>query len=295
MTRPLRELPLRELPREIAPGVWWVGGCLRSNAFEHPVHFHVSAYLIIGADKALLYDTAPPALWAQMDRDLDRLLDGRTLDYVVPSHPEIPHAGNLNKLLDKFPGAIAIGDMRDYHLYFPDHEHRMQSVPHGTTLDLGGGYKFTLLDAIIEDLPTTVWGYEHKQQVLFSVDALGYGHLPQSSPPPQGRPATHGTEVANVLSQSCVAIDEPLHAEGECALFASELDQPPRLELAAYLTQASLFWSRYVEIGPFFKRFEALLEQYPARFIAPAHGSVIDDLDIVMPAMRKAHQQAFIG
>ena len=264
--------PLRELPREIAPGVWWVGGCLRSNAFEHPVHFHVSAYLIIGRDKALLYDTAPPDLWAQMDRDLDRLLDGRTLDYIVPSHPEIPHAGNLNKLLDKFPNAVAIGDMRDYHLYFPDHEHRMQSIPHGTTLDLGGGYKFTLLDAIIEDLPTTVWGYEHKQQVLFAVDALGYGHLPQSADN-----------------------DEPLHAEGECALFASELNQPPRQELAAYLTQASLFWSRYVEIGPFFQRFEALLEQYPARFIAPAHGSVIDDLSIVLPAMRQAHQTAYVG
>ena len=270
---------LRELPREIAPGIWWIGGCLRSNAFEHPVHFHVSAYLIIGQDKALLYDTAPPALWAEMDRDLDRLLAGRTLDYVVPSHPEIPHAGNLNKLLDKFPDAVAIGDMRDYHLYFPDHEHRMRQVPHGTTLELGGGYKFTLLDAIIEDLPTTVWGYEHKQQVLFPVDALGYGHLPQS--------------VA--LDGRLADVDEPLHQDGECALFASELNQPPRLELATYLTQASLFWSRYVEIGPFFERLEALLEQYPARFIAPAHGSVIDDLSLVMPTMRTAHQQAFIG
>jgi hypothetical protein len=37
--------------------------------------------------------------------------------------------------------------------------------------ELGGGYRFTLLDAIIEDLPNTVWAYEHKQQVLFPVDA----------------------------------------------------------------------------------------------------------------------------
>lgn len=264
----------RTLPRQIADGIWWVGGCLASGAFEHPVHFHVSAYLVIGADKALLYDTAPPALWEQMDRDLDRLLGGRPLDYVVPSHPEIPHAGNLGKLLDKYPAAIAIGDLRDYHLYFPDHEHRMQTVPHGTELDLGGGYRFSILDAIIEDLPTTVWGYEHKQQVLFPVDALGYGHHPQAL----------GDDV-----------EGPLHEEGECALFSSELDQPPRLELATYLTQASLFWSRYVEIAPFFERLEALLQRYPAKLIAPAHGSVIDDLSLVLPTMREAHDRAFVG
>jgi len=216
MTLELREKPaLRELPREIAEGVWWVGGCLASNAIEHPVHFHVSAYLIIGRDKALLYDTAPPSLWEQMARDLDKLLGGRTLDYVVPSHPEIPHAGNLGKLLDKYPHAVAIGDLRDYHLYFPDHEHRMSIVPHGTTLDLGGGYGFTILDEIIEDLPTTVWGYERKQQVLFPVDALGYGHLPQSAE-----------------SAGSVESDEPVHRAGECALLSSELHHPPRLDLA---------------------------------------------------------------
>lgn len=262
-----------QLPREIASGVWWVGGCLESAAFAEPVHFHVSAYLIVGDDRALLYDTAPPAMWPELERDLDRILGSRKLDYVVPSHPEIPHAGNLGKLLDKYPDAVATGDLRDYHLYFPDHAHRMQTVPHDTTIDLGGGYRFTMLDAIIEDLPNTVWGYEHKQQVLFPVDALGYGHLPQAAEFP----------------------DEPTHRAGECALFSSELNQPPVLELATYLTQSSLFWSRYVEITPYLKRFEELLVKYPAKFIAPAHGSVIDDLDVVMPVMREAHRKAFIG
>lgn len=264
---------LRRLPREFTEGVWWVGGCLESAAFAEPVHFHTSAYLIVGADKALLYDTAPPSMWPDMDRDLDRILGRRPLDYIVPSHPEIPHAGNLNRLLDKYPYAIATGDLRDYHLYYPDHADRMQSVPHGTTLDLGGGYRFSFLDAIIEDLPNTVWGYEHRQQVLFPVDALGYGHLPQTADLP----------------------DEPLHRAGECALLSSELRNPPPLDLATYLTQSSLFWSRYVDIGPYLQRFEQLLRDYPTRFIAPAHGSVIDDLNVVMPVLREAHRKSFVG
>ncbi len=264
---------LRRLPREFTDGVWWVGGCLESAAFEESVHFHTSAYLIVGADKALLYDTAPPSMWPDMDRDLDKILKGRPLDYIVPSHAEIPHAGNLHRLLDKYPYAIAAGDLRDYHLFYPDHVDRMQNVPHGTTLDLGGGYKFSFLDAIIEDLPNTVWGYEHRQQVLFPVDALGYGHLPQSAEFP----------------------DEPLHRAGECALLSSELRTPPPLDLATYLTQSSLFWSRYVPIEPYLERLRLLLKEYPTRFIAPAHGSVIDDLNVVMPVLEEAHRKAFIG
>ncbi len=264
---------LHTLPRQIADGIWWVGGCLESAAFADPVHFHVSAYLIVGSERALLYDTAPPAMWPELERDLDRILAGRTLDYVVPSHPEVPHAGNLGKLADKYPNAVLVGDMRDYHLYFPDHVGQMRHLPHDTTLDLGGGWRFTLLDAIIEDLPNTVWAYEHKQQVLFPVDALGYGHLPQTAEFP----------------------DEALHRAGECALMSSELHAPPALDLATYLTQSSLFWSRYVEITPYLDRLGALLQTYPARLIAPAHGSVIDDLDIVMPVMREAHRKSFIG
>lgn len=263
----------RDLPREIRPGVWWVGACLESGAFDEPVHFHTSAYVVIGTNKTLMFDTAPPGAWPKVDQDLDQVLGNRPLDYIVPSHAEIPHAGSLGRVVEKYPDVTILGDLRDFHLYFPDEVHRMHPVPHGTEVDLGGGYRFAVLDAVIEDLPTTVWGYEHSQQVLFPVDALGYGHLPQISDD----------------------VDEPLHRPGECALLTSELHHPPALDLATHLTKSSLFWSRFVDIGPYFERFDALLERYPARLLAPAHGSVVDDLDIIMPVMREAHRQAFQG
>jgi hypothetical protein len=266
-------VPLRELPREIAAGIWWIGGCLESAAFDEPVHFHTSAYLILGREHTLLFDTGPPGAWPDVEAALDHIVAERKLDYVVPSHPEIPHAGSLSRVLDKYPDAVVVGDLRDYHLYYPDYVERLRPEPHGTTLELGGGYRFTLLDAIIEDLPTTVWGYEHRSQVLFPVDALGYGHLPQRA----GLP------------------DEPAHRPGECALLSSELARPPDLELATHLTQSSLYWSRYVDIEPYFARFDALLERYPAKLFAPAHGSVVDDLDVIMPVLREAHRRAFVA
>ena len=237
------------------------------------MHFHTSAYLIVGTERTLLFDTAPPGAWEVVERDLKRILDGRRLDFVVPSHPEIPHAGCLTRILDTYPEAEVLGDLRDYHMYFPDYVDRMRSIPHETEIDLGGGYRFTLLDAIIEDLPTSVWGYESRQQVLFPVDALGYGHLPQREDLP----------------------DEPLHRPGECALLSSELTRPPALDLATHLTQSSLYWSRFVDITPQMERFDALLERYPTKLIAPAHGSVVDDLDVIMPVIREAHRTVFVG
>lgn len=261
------------LPRELGEGIWWIGSCLESAAFDEPVHFHTSAYLVLGADKTLLFDTGPSGAWEKVSADLTEVLQGRPLDYIVPSHPEIPHAGSLDRVLTRYPRAQVLGDLRDFHLYFPDFADRMTHVPHGTEIDLGGGFVFVVLDAIIKDLPSTVWGYEKKRRVLFPVDALGYGHLPQ--------PSEH--------------VDEPLHRRGECALLASELSHPPDLDLATHLTKSSLFWSRFVHIEPYFERFDALLEKYPTDLLAPAHGSVVDDLDVIMPVLKLAHRKAFVG
>ena len=129
----------RDLPREIDQGIWWVGACLESAAFDEPVHFHTSAYLIVGTEATLMFDTAPPGAWPKVEHDLDRVLGDRPLDYLVPSHPEIPHAGNLDRIVERHPGVAIVGDLRDYHLYFPEHVDRMRPLPHGTEIDLGGG------------------------------------------------------------------------------------------------------------------------------------------------------------
>jgi hypothetical protein len=70
---------------------------------------------------------------------------------------------------------------------------------------------------------------------------------------------------------------------------------PPDLKLATHLTQSSLFWRRHVEIGLYLEQLERLMQEYPTKLIAPVHDSVIDDVDVIMPLMREAHCQAFVG
>jgi flavorubredoxin len=104
------------------------------------------------------------------------MLEGRSLDYVFVSHQEIPHTGNLGRLLRTYPNAIAVGDVRDYHLFHPEIElSRLVQMRHGDELDLGDR-RIVFLDALWKDLSGTMWAYDTRLKMLFSADAFGYIH-----------------------------------------------------------------------------------------------------------------------
>ena len=258
------------LPRLLAPGVTWLGDCLKRKEGDVPVHVHASCYLVEGGRETLMVDTGHPTHWPQVEAELDHLLDGRDLDWVFPTHPELPHAGNLNRLLAKFPQARVTGDVRDYPLYCPEYVERLVHRPAGSELDLGGR-SIVFLEAPIRDLPSTQWAYESSGRILFVADAFGY---------------THGGIGGDG--------DEPVHLPGECGLLSTELPAPPTVGQTAFLTRAALFWSRYVDVAPHFAKVEALLERYPAELIAPAHGNVISDLDALLPILRAAHRAVLV-
>jgi flavorubredoxin len=172
-------------PRELAQGIWWMGGCFPIAAGDgsgfdvgdlSEVHSHVAAYLIVGETKTVIIDTGTPANWAKLSFDLDQVLGDRPLDYVVPTHWEVPHAGNLERLLTKYPRSQAHGDLRDFHLAHPDFDSRLHIARPREKLELGGGYEFIFLPAPIKDIVSTTWGFEAKQKVLFVADGFSYTH-----------------------------------------------------------------------------------------------------------------------
>jgi flavorubredoxin len=252
--------------REIADGVYWLGGCGPRVAPSGLVmHNSVSAYLVTGSEKALLFDTGPPGHWPALEQSLDSILRARQLDWVVPSHPEVPHSGCIPQLLTKYPECIVLGDVRDYHLFYPEFANRLQPLPHSTSLDLGGGFEFTVLEAPIKDLTNTVWGHERHAQILFVSDAFQYLHFVEN--------------------------DEALHKPGQCRLMSSELPALPTVEQAQRVTVAALAWTRYTDADQYIDHVVRMLERYPSQLIAPTHGNVIDDLGAILPIMRDAYRR----
>ena len=260
------------LPREIAPDTYWLGGCLGVELEGRIVHGYSSVYLLRGSKHTLLVDPGHPMDWAAIDSSLDTLLGSRSLDYVFPTHPEMPHAGNLGRLLTKYPAAVAIGDLRDFQLYYPSFVDRFVEQKVGTTIDLGD-MQFEILEAIIKDLPNTQWGYESSRRILYVSDGFAYIHHPELG---EGE---HG----------------PLHLPGECYRTVRELGHLPTLHSAMWFTGFSLYWSRYTDNSDeIFRRVRSQLDAHPAEMLAPAHGSVIDDVPGMLALMAEAHKAAVI-
>jgi flavorubredoxin len=249
-------MQVAELPREITDGVYLLGGCLVAGEAEGRYHNHVSAYLVVGDDRTLLVDTGHPKDWDAVSEALDQVLGARPLDYVFPTHNEMPHAGNLPRLAAKYPEAEVCGPTGDYHFYYPEYEDRLRSRGPGDALDLGGRV-FRFVEAVILDLPSTVWGFDEKSRVLFVSDGYSYSHE---------------------------------HEAGQCALTAEELPHLPTAEQTRHINEKALYWTKFRDMTPFFDRLAEVRDELRVAVIAPAHGNVITDTDRIVPALESGYR-----
>src|SRR4029077_21225132 len=128
-------------------------------------------------------------------------------------------------------------------------EGRLTQMGPDTHIDLGGGYRFDILAPVMKDLPTTLWGYEASQRVLFVVDAF---QVPHPDPDLAGS-------------------EDPLHKPGQCNMFFEELPGVD-VELAAQIFRLVFFENRYGARTITYAKFKKLLETYPADVIASTHG-----------------------
>lgn len=229
------------LPREIAPGTFWFGCCLEVPQGDKIFHNHNSCYLVTGDKATVLVDTGMPYGWSQLRDELRSVLAGRPLDYIFPTHPEAPHMGNTGALIAEFPDVEIVGDLRNYHLYYPEAQHKFRPMKAGQALDLGGR-TLMLVPAVVHDLPNTLWGYVPEERILFVCDAYPYTHE---------------------------------HEAHQCGMTSEELPFEVLPQDTTVVIRNALNWVRYVDADRVMPALLALLERYPVDIIGPTHGGVI--------------------
>ena len=116
----LDKVPANRMPREIAPGVFWIGDCLAQRHKGKIYHGYNAAFLVAGETASCLVETGHPKDFPVIERHMNELFAKRVapLKYLFVTHQETPHCGGLGRVLKTFPDAILCGDVSDYHQRF---------------------------------------------------------------------------------------------------------------------------------------------------------------------------------
>ncbi|NLT07623.1 MAG: MBL fold metallo-hydrolase [Solirubrobacterales bacterium] len=246
-------------PIELAPDLLWMGSCLEVPYRGTMLHSYTSSYMVSGSESSLLIDPGITGDPHMLERQLETALEGRPpLRWIFLSHQETPHAGGVGRMLDMYPEVTAIGDVRDYHLFFPEHADRFRSMAEGESVDLGDN-EFTVVEAVIRDLITTRWGFASRQAALFASDGFAYAHH---------------------------------HRAGQCGKVAEEVPELDIIELAGVFYQYALPWVRLTDMEPYAERLIALIESLGADIVAPVHGLPVTDVRNNLPKTCEGLRQA---
>ena len=166
--------------RKITDHIHWVGGsdrrlALFENLFPIPRGVSYNSYMILD-EKTALVDTVDSSITRQFLENVEHVLNGRSLDYMIINHMEPDHCANIEELVYRYPqvkivaSAKAIQMIRQFYAF--DLGDRPMAVKEGDSLCLGS-HTLHFVMAPMVHWPEVMMTYESNEKVLFSADAFG--------------------------------------------------------------------------------------------------------------------------
>jgi len=151
------------------------GGFLFENQYEVPNGVTYNSYVILD-EKIAVLDTADSKVTEQWLSNIKEILSGKTPDYLVVSHMEPDHAGNIQKIAEKYPKMTLVSNAKVFTMlpqFFDfDLTGRTVTVKEGDTLSLGS-HTLSFIMAPMVHWPEVMVSYEESEKVLFTADAFG--------------------------------------------------------------------------------------------------------------------------
>ena len=143
-----------------------------------------NSYVILD-EKIAVMDTIDTRKTDEWKENLERVLDGRTPDYLVVSHLEPDHAGSIKEFADKYPEAKIVASakaiaMLPQFFEIADLADRAVAVKEGEELSLGS-HTLQFFMAPMVHWPEVMVEYEKSEKILFSADGFGkFGALTEN-------------------------------------------------------------------------------------------------------------------
>jgi flavorubredoxin len=165
--------------RKVTDDLYWIGANEHRLAlFEniHPLTTGVSynSYMLLD-EKTVVFDTVDWAVCRQYCENIEYLLDGKPLDYLVIHHLEPDHAASINEVLLRHPETILISNEKAFMMmrqFGFNIDGRYEEVVEGDTRTFGK-HTVAFVYAPMVHWPEAMVSLDVTNGVLFSADGFG--------------------------------------------------------------------------------------------------------------------------
>ena len=166
--------------KRMTDDLYWVGAndrrlALFENVYPIPDGVSYNAYLLLD-EKTVLLDTVDRAVSGLFLENVEHVLNGRTLDYVIVNHMEPDHCATLQELVLRYPEVKIVCNAKTQtmirNFFTFDIDSRAVLVKEMDTL-CTGRHTFAFVMAPMVHWPEAMVSYDVTTRTLYSVDAFG--------------------------------------------------------------------------------------------------------------------------
>ena len=166
--------------RKVTNDLYWIGAndrrlALFEGVYKIPRGVSYNSYILLD-EKTVVLDTVDASVSKQYLENLDHVLGGRKLDYVIVQHMEMDHAATLGELVYHHPEVTIVCNEKVAQImeqFFDfDVRSRLHLVAEGDMFSTGR-HTFTFVAAPMVHWPEVMVTYDVGEKILFSADAFG--------------------------------------------------------------------------------------------------------------------------
>ena len=166
--------------KKVTDDLYWIGGsdrrlALFENVYPIPRGVSYNSYVLLD-EKTVLLDTVDASISGLFFENLDYVLNGRTLDYLIVNHMEPDHCAVIGDVVRRYPDVKLVCNAKTVPMLkqffnFPV-EDRTAIVKEMDTL-CTGKHTFAFVMAPMVHWPEAMVSYDTVDKILFSADGFG--------------------------------------------------------------------------------------------------------------------------
>ena len=166
--------------KKVTDDLYWIGGsdrrlALFENVYPIPSVVSYNSYVLLD-EKTVLLDTVDASISGLFFENLEYVLNGRTLDYLIVNHMEPDHCAVIGDVVRRYPDVKLVCNAKTVPMLkqffnFPV-EDRTVIVKEMDTL-CTGKHTFAFVMAPMVHWPEAMVSYDTVDKILFSADGFG--------------------------------------------------------------------------------------------------------------------------